>query len=236
VVVNRYGGIGSTSFNLALQLQGCAESSGCSCPGGFGGGSGAAGFGGVGGGVSCAGVGEPCLGCLCLVCNSELSSCLFESSCANVSSCMLRTNCSSLGNCDRACAQEIAAAPPASVVRAQTLSNCVFNAGCPCSFGTGGAAGFGGTAGFGGVGGVGGGPIDCETCYRNNCPGIDECAQDSRCLAGIACASQNCFVTDWEPRCVVGCFGDPERGRQMASALQCVTTTCRPSCGTPNGP
>jgi hypothetical protein len=234
VVVNRRGGIGSDSFNLALQLHGCAESSGCSCPGGFGGGSGAAGVGGVGGGLSCTDAGDPCLGCLCLVCNVELSSCLVDSSCADVASCMVSTNCSSSGNCDRACAQEISAARPAAVVEAQRLSDCAIDSRCPCNFGTGGTAGVGGTAGFSGTGG---GPFDCESCYRANCPGIAECIDVPSCSTGIDCAAQNCFDVDWQPRCVVGCFGaDTGFGRQMLSALQCATTTCRPWCGTPDGP
>jgi hypothetical protein len=234
---NGYGGFGGGGFGGTAGfgesgtfggtgLGGAAGSFGGS---GFGGSFGAAGSGGTGGGsIPCDTATDPCNGCICRTCNAEFASCSVESDCQGVAFCFLSTKCTLSGNCDRACAGEISAATPGAVVRAQRLVDCLMGSGCPCDFGSGGAAGSGGT---------GGGPIDCGSCYRAYCPGTDECVQSGSCLVGIECAFENCYRNEWIPLCVVGCFGpDQALGMRMASALQCVTTNCWNSCFTGDGP
>jgi hypothetical protein len=239
-VIDRHGGVGGPQMLAALQLQNCALDAGCSCQGGFGGSSG---FGGAAGseGISCDGAPDPCMGCICRTCNSELASCFIDSPCVNLWGCVTISNCYRFGTCERACAAELSAASEASVIRADNLVSCTLSSGCPCPFGAGGAAGIGGTAGFGGaaaIGGVGGSaPFDCENCYRSYCPSYGTCLTDESCSAGMDCAIENCYEEDWEPDCVAACFsGNPAYARPLYWTLQCVTTTCRPWCGTPDGP
>ena len=253
-----FGGVGGASFGGSAGFGGSRGFGGSTAFGGsngfggtagFGGSIGTGGFGGAAGsGPSCDALPGPCLSCMCRTCNSELLGCVADQGCFPVASCFLRTDCLRSGTCERACAWPLITAAEDSVTRAARYVRCVSSSGCPCNFGTGGAGGTGGSGGAGGAGGtagVGGSaasggaggstPVDCESCYRSYCPQFAACVDDASCRGGINCASVNCYQPDWEPSCVAACFS-PALGRQMFSALQCMTARCRPWCGTPNGP
>jgi hypothetical protein len=236
-----FGGVGGVSFGGSDGFGGSngVGGTGFGATAGFGGSFGSAGFGGAAGSgpAACGAFPTPCLSCACKTCSSELFSCLADYSCLSLASCFLSTNCLRFGTCERACAWPLITASVDSIDRAERYVNCALNNGCPCNVGTGGAGGTGGVDG-GIDGGIDGStPVDCENCYRTHCPRFGACVEDQLCSEGIDCASRNCFQSDWEPSCVTGCFnGEPAAGRRMFSALQCATTTCRPWCGTPNGP
>jgi hypothetical protein len=256
--IDRHGGISSNSTVMAITLDNCWRGAGCTCTGGVGGAAGGVGFGGsagfggsfgfggsAGSGV-CGNVPGECANCMCNACSSQYLACTSDQRCIELSSCVM-TNCvlPGNGNCSETCAREIAAAigTPAMPL-AQNFVTCILNAingGCPCGSGFGGASGFGGVGGFGGTGfggAAGSGTFDCTTCLSNACPVVQDCLNAPFCAPGFQCSVNNCYQGGgaWDPGCIVGCYSyDPDMGREMAGGLQCVTTTCRPWCGTPTG-